>query len=81
MFGYVSTVPGIGVGTGLFVVWTKRMPGPDRFDPPGPFHYKILNDIKDHSKSSRSRKGANIVTSNHDDEAHGCSESVFYSLI
>jgi hypothetical protein len=37
MFGYVSTVPGIGVGTGLFVVWTKRMSGPDRFDPPG--HY------------------------------------------
>ncbi len=35
IFGYVSTVPGIGVGTGLFVVWTKRIPGPDRFDPPG----------------------------------------------
>ena len=35
MLGYVSTVPGIGVGTGLFVVWTKRMPGSDRFDPPG----------------------------------------------
>jgi hypothetical protein len=35
MLGYVSTVSGIGVGTGLFVVWTKRMPGPDRFDPPG----------------------------------------------
>jgi hypothetical protein len=35
MLGYISTVPGIGVGTGLFMVWTKRMPGPDRFDPPG----------------------------------------------
>jgi hypothetical protein len=35
MLGYVSTVPGIGVGTGLFVIWTKRMPGSGRFDPPG----------------------------------------------
>ncbi len=37
MLGYVLTVPGIGVDTGLFVVWTKRMPGPDRFDPPGSY--------------------------------------------
>jgi hypothetical protein len=35
MLGYVSTVPGIRFGTGLFVVWTKRMSGPVRFDPPG----------------------------------------------
>jgi hypothetical protein len=35
MLGYVSTVSGIGVGTDLFVIWTKRMPGSDRFDPPG----------------------------------------------
>jgi hypothetical protein len=37
MFGYVSTVPGIGVDTDLFVVWTKRMPGTGRFDPPGSY--------------------------------------------
>ncbi len=35
MLGYVSTVPGIGFGTGLFVVLTKGMSGPRRFDPPG----------------------------------------------
>ena len=35
MLGYVSKVPGIGVGTGVFVLWTKRMPGVDRYDPPG----------------------------------------------
>ncbi len=35
MLGYVSTVPGIGVGTGVFILWTKRMPGVDRYDPPG----------------------------------------------
>ncbi len=35
MLGYVSKVPGIGVGTGVFMLWTKRMPGLDRYDPPG----------------------------------------------
>jgi hypothetical protein len=35
MLGYVSKVPGIGVGTGVFILWTKRMPGVDRYDPPG----------------------------------------------
>jgi hypothetical protein len=35
MIGYVSKVPGIGVGTGVFVLWTKLMPGVDRYDPPG----------------------------------------------
>ena len=35
MLAYVSKVPGIGVGTGVFILWTKRMPGVDRYDPPG----------------------------------------------
>ena len=35
MLAYVSKVPGIGVGTGAFVLWTKRMPGVNRYDPPG----------------------------------------------
>jgi hypothetical protein len=35
MLGYVSKVPGIGVGTGVFILWTKRMPGVDRYDPLG----------------------------------------------
>jgi hypothetical protein len=35
MLGYVSKVPGIGVGTGVFILWTKRMTGVDRYDPPG----------------------------------------------
>ncbi len=35
MLGYVSKVLGIGVGTGVFILWTKRMPGVDRYDPPG----------------------------------------------
>ena len=46
-----------------------------------PFHYNILNDIKDHSTSSRNRNKGTGVTSNHDNEAHRGSESVFYSLI
>jgi hypothetical protein len=41
MLGYYSIVPGIGVGTGTFVVWSKRMPpaadGRLRYDPPGRF--------------------------------------------
>ncbi len=35
MFGYVSKVPGIGVDTGVLIQRTKRMPGVDRYDPPG----------------------------------------------
>jgi hypothetical protein len=39
--GYYSIVPGIGVGTGMFVVWSKRKPptadGRLRYDPPGRF--------------------------------------------
>ncbi len=40
MLGYVSTVSGIGVDTGMFVVWTKRMPGSDRFHRPGRYCQK-----------------------------------------
>ncbi len=35
MLGYVSKVPRIGVGTGVLIQRTKRMPGMDRYDPPG----------------------------------------------
>jgi hypothetical protein len=41
MLEYYSIVPGIGVGTGMFVVWSKRMPptadGRLPYDPPGRF--------------------------------------------
>ena len=37
LLAYVSSVTGIGVGTGMFVLYTKRFPGADSYDPPGRF--------------------------------------------
>ncbi len=45
-----------------------------------PFHYKILNDIKDHSASSRNRDGGNRITSNHDND-HGDAHANLSRLI
>jgi hypothetical protein len=37
MLTYVSTVPGIGVDTDVFALWTTRMPGSDSYDTPERF--------------------------------------------